>query len=220
MQGPARPSAVQQAAVRARPSGRHLVVLSAQSPVRRRHRRHRRHPATNRTRRRQGRWRRVVPGGRSSAGWGITLTPLPLGGAPPDNDRQARRSYAPLVPPEDGSQCANSEPERNDRPRWPFPVGRCERRRIVPCFRRLAALVGSANVSARDPQRLLGRLRENGGAERVQARRVIFRLERAHRVGASRHGQYGPQGPPQPEEAQPQYGGGGAAQYRGAWLSR
>ena len=46
-----------------------------------------------------------------------------------------REQCAPVRPPEGGSQCANKrKPERNDRPRWPFPVGRCERRRIVPCF--------------------------------------------------------------------------------------
>ena len=38
-----------------------------------------------------------------------------------------------------------------------FPIGRCERRRMVPVFRRLAALVGSGNASMRDAQRLTSR---------------------------------------------------------------
>jgi hypothetical protein len=43
---------------------------------------------------------------------------------------------------------------RNERIHSMFYVGRCERRWIVPRFRRLAAVVSSANAGMRDPQRL------------------------------------------------------------------
>ena len=50
--------------------------------------------------------------------------------------------------------------ERNDRPRRPFPVGRCERRRIVSCSSEAGCASRLRELSRRDPQRLLSRLRD------------------------------------------------------------